>query len=108
MRILSRKEELILLAVWKLQDNAYGVTIREYIEKMTGLKWLFGAIYSPLSRLVKQGLVESIECAPLPEKGGRSRMIFRLTPLGKKALQQVRELSTAIWDDVPPLSGDPR
>ena len=47
MKILSRKEELILLAVWKLQGNAYGVTIREYIEKMTGLKWVFGAIYSP-------------------------------------------------------------
>ena len=106
MRILSRKEELILLAVWKLQDNAYGVTIREYIEKMTGLKWVFGAIYSPLSRLVKQGLVESIECAPLPEKGGRSRMVFGLTPLGKKALHQVRELSTSIWDDVPPLTED--
>ena len=106
MKILSRKEELILLAVWKLQDNAYGVTIREYIEKMTGLKWVFGAIYSPLSRLVQQGLVESFECAPLPEKGGRSRVLFRLTPLGVKALQQVRELSTSIWEDVPPLTGD--
>ena len=102
-KILSRKEELILLAVWKLQDNAYGVTIREYIEKMTGLKWVFGAIYSPLSRLVKQELVESFECPPLPEKGGRSRMLFQLTPIGKKALLQIKELSTAIWDDVPPL-----
>jgi hypothetical protein len=46
MRLLSRKEELILLAVWKLQDRhqAYGVTIREYIEKMSGIRWLFGAI----------------------------------------------------------------
>ena len=106
MKILSRKEELILLAVWKLEDNAYGVTIREYIEKMTGLKWVFGAIYSPLSRLVKQGLVESVECAPLSDKGGRSRTLFHLTPLGINALQQVRELSTTIWDDVPPLTGD--
>ena len=106
MKILSRKEELILLAVWKLQGNAYGVTIREYIEKMTGLKWVFGAIYSPLSRLVQRGLVESFECAPLPEKGGRSRMLFRLTPPGKKALLQARELSTTIWDDVPPLTED--
>ena len=38
MKLLSRKEEIILLAVWKLQEDAYGVTIREYIEKMTGQK----------------------------------------------------------------------
>jgi DNA-binding PadR family transcriptional regulator len=106
MKILSRKEELILLAVWKLQGNAYGVTIREYIEKMTGLKWVFGAIYSPLSRLVKRGLVESTECAPLPDKGGRSRTLFHLTLHGQKALQQVRELSTSIWDDVPSFTED--
>ena len=81
MKLLSRKEELILLAIWKLQDGegAYGVTIRKYIERMTGIAWLFGAIYSPLARLVRSGLVEARESDPLPERGGRRKILYWLT-----------------------------
>lgn len=104
MRLLSRKEEMILLAVWKLQDNAYGVTIREYIESTTGVKWLFGAIYNPLGRLVDLGLVESYESEPLPERGGRRKTLYRLTSGGKEALIKVRALNRAMWLDIPPLT----
>lgn len=110
IRLLSRKEELILLAVWKLQDGegAYGVTIRRYIEKMTGISWLFGAIYSPLARLVQHGLVESVESEPLPERGGRRKVLYRLTEDGKSALRAMRELNASFWEDVPSLIKDPR
>lgn len=104
MRLLSRKEEMILLAIWKLQDNAYGVTVREYIEEMTGQKWLFGAIYNPLGRLVDMGLVESYESDPLPERGGRRKILYRLTIQGKGELIKVRELNSAMWMDIPPLT----
>lgn len=104
MKLLSRKEEMILLAIWKLQDNAYGVTIREYIENKTGVKWLFGAIYSPLGRLVDWGFVESYESDPLPERGGRRKTFYRLTSDGKKALLKTKELNTALWLDIPPLT----
>ena len=104
MRLLSRKEEMILLAVWKLQDNAYGVTIREYIEKMSGVKWLFGAIYNPLGRLVEMGYVESYESEPLPERGGRRKTMYRLTGEGKSSLAKIREMQLAMWTDVPPLT----
>jgi len=105
MRLLSRKEELILLAVWKLQDQdqAYGVTIREYIEKMSGIRWLFGAIYSPLARLVEHGYVESYESEPIRERGGRKKILYRLTADGKKALVAVKELHASIWDDIYPI-----
>ena len=109
-KLLSRKEELILLAVWKLQDDkgAYGVTIRRYIELMTGICWLFGAVYSPLARLVGHGLVESVESEPLPERGGRRRILYRLTEDGKSALRATRELSASFWEDVPSLVKDLR
>ncbi len=105
MRFLSRKEEIILLAVWKLQANAYGVTIRQYIEEKTGRKWLFGAIYSPLGRLVDNGYVESYESDPLPERGGRRKILYRLTEYGKKALLEIYAINTALWNDIPPLAG---
>ena len=105
MRLLSRKEEMILLSIWKLQDDngAYGVTIRSYIEKMTGITWLFGAIYSPLGRLVDNGYVESYESDPLPERGGRRKILYRLTEKGKKGLMAVKAMNAALWADIPPL-----
>jgi PadR family transcriptional regulator PadR len=105
MRILSRKEELILLAIWKLQDTegAYGVTIRQYIERMTGIVWLFGAVYSPLARLVENELVEASESEPLPERGGRRKVLYRLTENGKDALRAAKELNAALWGDAPSL-----
>ena len=104
MRLLSRKEEMLLLAVWRLQENAYGVTIREYIEQMTGVKWLFGAVYNPLGRLVDWGYVESYESAPIPERGGRRKTLYRLTVEGKKALLAVKKMNNAMWLDIPPLA----
>jgi DNA-binding PadR family transcriptional regulator len=95
---------MILLAIWKEQGNAYGVTIREYIERMTGQKWLFGAIYNPLGRLVDMGLVESYKSDPLPERGGRRKILYRLTTHGKDELIKVRELNSAMWMDIPPLT----
>lgn len=105
MRLLSRKEEMILLAILKLQndDGAYGVTIRGYIEQMTGIKWLFGAIYGPLGRLVDYGYVESYESDPLPERGGRRKILYRLTSKGKTELLTVKRLNQAMWQDVPSL-----
>jgi len=105
MRLLSRKEEMILLAAWKLQnqDKAYGVTLRQYIEKMTGIKWLFGAIYGPLGRLVDHGYVESYQSEPLPERGGRRKILYQLTPEGKEALLEIKKLNQSLWMDIPPL-----
>lgn len=61
MRLISRIEEIILLCIWRLQDNAYGITIREEVIKATGKVWLTGSVYASLSRLLKHGLVVSIE-----------------------------------------------
>ena len=56
MNLLSRSEEVVLLAVWQLQDNAYGVTIRTLVSKATGYPWSIGAVYAPLYRLERKGL----------------------------------------------------
>ena len=96
---------MILLSIWKLQDDdgAYGVTIRSYIERMTGIAWLFGAIYSPLGRLVDYGYVESYESDPLPERGGRRKILYRLTEKGKEGLMTAKAMNSALWADSPPL-----
>ena len=103
MKLLSRIEEIILLSIWRLQDNAYGMTIREEVIKATGKKWLLGAIYAPLGRLQKNGLVQTIKGEPTPERGGRAKVFYRLTHQGRKALLDIEKVNAVIWSDIPPL-----
>jgi len=103
MRLLSRTEEIVLSAVWKLQENAYGVTISDYINRRTGLQWKFGAIYSPLGRLVDNGLLRTIEGEPTAERGGRRKIFYELTNTGKRALMDVQKVHDSVWLDMPSL-----
>jgi PadR family transcriptional regulator len=102
MRLLSRKEEMLLLAIRALQDDdrAYGIAIRDHIETFTGIRWMFGAIYSPLGRLVNHGYVETYESAPIPEPGGRRKILYRLTPSGVRALLDQRRINAALWENL--------
>ncbi len=103
MRFLSRPEELILLAVWKLKDNAYCVPIRAYLNKFTGKTWSFGSIYDPLDRLEKKGLLESYLSSPTRARGGRSKRMFRLSPAGRLELSEIKTLQECMWNEVTDL-----
>jgi len=103
MKLLSRIEEIILLSIWRLQDEAYGMAIREEIIKATGKNWLLGAIYGPLGRLHKNGYVTTVKGEPTPERGGRAKVYYRLTPEGKKALMEIQKVNARIWNDIPKL-----
>jgi DNA-binding PadR family transcriptional regulator len=104
MKFLSRIEEIILLAIWKLQDNAYGMSIREQVAKDTNVNWLTGAIYAPLGRLLKNGYISSTKGEATAERGGRHKIYYRLTLKGKKKLLAIQEVNNAIWSEVPKLT----
>lgn len=92
MRLLSRSEELVLLTVWKLQDQAYCIPIRKTLIKVTGKRWSFGSVYDPLERLERKGYLESYLTEPTKARGGRSKRIYCLTRQGKKALLEIRSI----------------
>ena len=100
-KIMSRSEELALLAVVRLREEAYSVQIREELARISGKRWSFGAVYDPLDRLEKNGLLESFLTDPIPERGGRSKRVYRLTRRGKQALVEIREMQNAVWAGVP-------
>jgi len=100
MKLLSRPEELLLLAIWRLQDNAYGVTIRNQIKEVTGKIWSFGALFITLERLVKKGFLTSYLTDPTPERGGRSKRIYKLTPAGLEALIEIKKIEKAMWEGI--------
>lgn len=97
MILLSRSEEMVLLTIWKLKDNAYGVTIREQISSDTGHEWSFGSIYKPLKQLARKHFVDKKSTDPCPERGGRSKYLYSLTPDGEAALREIRRIYKSIW-----------
>ena len=106
MKLLSRAEEVILLIILKLGDEAYGVNIREQIQKDSGDLWSFASIYSPLDKLRRKGFVDKDKGAPLPERGGKSKYYYRLTKAGLEALQKIREAQEKFWSGIPEMAFD--
>ena len=98
---LTKNEELVLLSIWKLKENAYGVTIRENFKKITGKTLNFGSLYNTLYLLVRRGLVESRESMPLSRKGGRRKVLYSITKTGRKALSNAQRVHKLAWGDVP-------
>ncbi len=97
---LGEFEHLLLLAVVRLGEGAYGVTMRREIEDRTGRPVTLGAIYPTMDRLEKKGLVSSRMSEPTKERGGRSRRYFRIEPAGLEALTVTRQVFEAMWDGV--------
>jgi DNA-binding PadR family transcriptional regulator len=83
---LAEFELYVMLALARLDDSAYGVTIRKEIETRTGRPVSIGAVYATLGRLGDKGLVKFHTSDPLPVKGGRSRKYYELTTKGRSAL----------------------
>ena len=103
MKLLSRSEELLLLAVWRLQEGAYAVRIREQLQEITGKTWAFGALFVSLDRLVKKGYLDSHLAEPTRQRGGRSKRMYRLTPAGVQALIEIRQVEQAMWAGITEL-----
>ncbi len=103
MDLLTRLEELLLLSVWKLQEEAYGLEIRQHLSEMLGKDLSVGSVYIPLKRLKKRGYLTTWDSEPTEERGGRSKRYFKLTSKGVNALQQVKTIQEESWADLPDL-----
>ena len=100
---LGEFEQIVLLAILRLADEAYGVPIRLEIEHRTGRALTVGALYRTLDRLQDKGYVSSAFSDPTPERGGRSKRYFTVRPAGLQALRASREALTAMWEGLEPL-----
>jgi len=101
MEILSRAEEILLLAILRLGDSAYGVSIVKEIGRRTGKVMKLGALWVSLDIAHQKGLVSKRTGDPTPQRGGRSKIFYRLTPEGYEALENARKLSRVLWLGLP-------
>jgi DNA-binding PadR family transcriptional regulator len=91
---------MVLLAILRLGNDAYGMEVRQEIEDRTGKDVSYGAVYTTLDRLGKKGYVADRLGDPTPERGGRARRYFRVEPRGSEALRASRQALDVMWEGV--------
>jgi PadR family transcriptional regulator PadR len=94
---LGELEQLLLLIVLRLGDDAYANPIGEHLIASAGRKIARGALYTSLERLEVKGCLRSVMGEPLPERGGRARRYFTVTPTGLRALRNSRLVLLGLW-----------
>ena len=98
---LGNFELMVLLAVIRLQESAYGVTISRELERTTRRSVGLASVYNALERLESKGLVSSRLGDPTPERGGRAKRYFRVMGKGVREVKTARDALTALWEDLP-------
>ena len=94
---------MILLAALRVGEEAYAVPIAREIEATCGRRVLLGAAYAALDRLERNGLVKSSVANATPERGGRAKRLFQVTPRGLRGIRDTRQALVAMWRDIPQL-----
>ncbi len=97
MELLTKLEEMVLIAVLRLKDGAYGIAIHKHIVGLTGSPVSMSSVYFPLERLVRRGFLTAVMGEPTPVRGGMRKKFYRLTKEGIQALQESRDLEEKAW-----------
>ena len=98
---LGEFEELVLLAVAAMQDEAYSLAITEEINKVTKRNITFGVVHSALDRLEKKGFLKSEMGGATKERGGRRKRIFSISAVGKEAVLKAKDQRDQLWKMIP-------
>jgi PadR family transcriptional regulator, regulatory protein PadR len=94
---LGEFEHVVLLAILRLGDNAYAVSVRDEILQCTGRDVSRGSVYITLDRLETKGFLRSRLADPTPERGGRAKRFYELRPRAVDALKESRRALVALW-----------
>jgi PadR family transcriptional regulator, regulatory protein PadR len=101
-KYLGEFEEIVLLAIVQLRDNAYGVSIRQTVEEATRRSTAIGATYSTLERLEQKGFISSRQGEPTPVRGGRAKRYYRLEGAGTQALAEAQRVRDVLRSGLQP------
>ncbi|GAB3794497.1 hypothetical protein GCM10028819_08330 [Spirosoma humi] len=103
---LGEFEEIVLLTVALLYDDAYGVAVLEELTSRLERPMSLGVVHRTLQRLEEKGLIQSRFSEPVAERGGRSKRLFTMTLAGEQALQQARRIRNELWNGIPKTAFD--
>jgi len=97
MKVLTRAEEILLLSILRLKNNAYALAIIREVKKSTGKELSIGSLWVSLDSMRKKGFVDKRMAEENPAKGGRKKVYYSLTSSGVKALREAREFQKFLW-----------
>jgi len=97
MSDLTKIEEILLLAIWRLKSDAYGVKIRKYVSGVIKKDFSYGNLYSALGQLTRKKYVQKTMGLPTPNRRGRSKIYYTVMPLGIEALKNAHEMNVVLW-----------
>ena len=97
--------QMVLLALMRLGDDAYGVTIADELEQQAGREVVIASVYATLQRLQERGLVSSSLGDATPERGGRAKRYFRISGAGLREVRDARRSLISLWTGLPELKG---
>lgn len=103
---LGEFQELVMLTIAVLYDNAYGVTIQDEIKRQTGRSVTLSTIHAALNRLEDKGFLSSRLGGATDERGGRPKRLFRVTAYGRQALEESRAVRNRMWELIPKVAWD--
>jgi PadR family transcriptional regulator, regulatory protein PadR len=103
---LSNFELMVMLAIIRIGEDAYGVSISREIEMTTGSEVLLGSIYDALTRLESKGLIASRLGEATAERGGKAKRHFRVTPAGVRLVRETQQSLVKLWKGLPQLKGE--
>ena len=103
---LGELEEIALLVVANLYDNAYGVAVKLEIEEKAGRKITISTVHNVLQRLQEKGFLDSRYSEPTKERGGKRKLLFKVTKAGQLALETSRGIREQLWNGIPRIAFD--
>ncbi len=101
---IGELEELILLLIVMLKEEAYGLSIRKALKEHASRVVTIGAVHGTVNRLERKGFIESSLSGATELRGGRRKRIFTITASGKKALQKSKDVKVNLWQQIPELA----
>ena len=101
---IGELEELILLLIVMLKEEAYGLAIRKALKDEANRNVTIGAVHGTVNRLESKGFIESSMGGATEERGGRRKRIFTITAAGKNVLQKSKDVKVNLWQQIPELA----
>jgi PadR family transcriptional regulator PadR len=98
---LGHFELLVLLALLRVGNDAYGVPIAQAIEQSSGKRVILASVYNTLERLEEKGMIRSTIGESTPERGGRAKRYFAITIAGKREVRAAKRALTLLWRGIP-------
>jgi len=100
MKILTILEQIILASIITLKGHAYGVSIRKRAKDLSGKSIMYGSLYNVLDQLHRKGYVTRTKRKPTLDESGHEKIFYKVTPSGKKVLQEAQAIQNAIWNSL--------